>query len=288
MSRPGWFLPLIKLAYPSDFARIGWLIKRWPLARAVEKALFDGDRMLCLPRDRVIDVNLKLQGVDQIVLPSQLCDSVIDRLDYHVVMDFCVCRRSNECQRYPVQYGCLFMGEAAKGINPGWGRAVSKEAAKAHIRKCQDVGLIHLVGRSKLDTVWLGVGPGHKLLTICNCCPCCCIARGLPHFPENLASKIQRSPGVTVHVTDACSGCGTCSTAGCFADAIRVEADRATITDACRGCGRCVEACPQEAIRIDVDNVRILSDFDRQLSDVVELPDKREAARELQHTEPAG
>jgi hypothetical protein len=55
--------------------------------------------------------------------------------------------------------GCLFMGKAVLGINPALGRLVSKEEAHEHIRRCNEKGLFHLIGRNKLDTVWLGIGP---------------------------------------------------------------------------------------------------------------------------------
>ena len=37
-------------------------------------------------------------------------------------------------------------------------------------------------------------------------------------------------------------------------DAIRLVDGRATISDACRGCGRCVEACPNEAIALTIED----------------------------------
>ena len=69
------------------------------------------------------------------------------------------------------------MGEAAHGINPQLGRKVSKEEALEHLKKCREAGLVHVIGRNELDALWLGVRPGYKLLTVCNCCHCCCITR---------------------------------------------------------------------------------------------------------------
>jgi hypothetical protein len=90
-------------------------------------------------------------------------------------MNTCLCRDAKQCKDYPIDLGCLFLGEAALGINPRLGRGVTKREALEHIRRCREAGLVHLIGRNKLDTVWLGVGPGDKLLTICHCCPCCCL-----------------------------------------------------------------------------------------------------------------
>ena len=107
---------------------------------------------------------LELARDAQVVVPSALCDYLIDRMDYHVVMNFCICRRSNDCADYPRDYGCLFMGDAARGINPEWGRPVSRDEAKAHLRKCEETGLIHFLGKAKLDALWLGVGPGDEVV----------------------------------------------------------------------------------------------------------------------------
>jgi ferredoxin len=166
-------------------------------------------------------------------------------------MDSCICRASASCQDYPTDLGCLFLGEAALGINPELGRRVTKAEASQHVARCREAGLIHLVGRNKLDTVWLGTGPGHRLLTICNCCPCCCIWRILPHVKQEIGAKVTKMPGVEVTVTEQCVGCGTCLDT-CFVDAIQLVGDRAMITNECRGCGRCVEVCPQGAIDIQV------------------------------------
>jgi ferredoxin len=234
--------------------------------------------MVCLPRDetaragRVIQVGQEVTQQEQVVLPSDLCDHFIDRMDYHFIMDFCICRRSKECEDYPTEYGCIFMGEPARGINPKWGHEATKEEAKAHIRTCQEAGLIHFIGKSKLDTVWLGVGPGHKLFTICNCCPCCCINRGVAYFPENITRHLQRAPGVRVTVTDECTACGECTEDVCFAHAIELTGDRAVITDRCRGCGRCADHCAQDAIRLEIDTDRFLTETYARLSEVIDLP----------------
>ena len=287
MARPGWLLPLIKLIFPRNYQRLAPFIAPAPVAHALHKAMFDGDHMLCLPRDqtvadsvapagrgRVIEIGAELARDQQVVVPSALCDHIIDRMDYHVVMEFCLCRRSSDCTDYPRDYGCIFMGEAARGINPEWGRPVSREVAKAHIRRCQEAGLIHFMGKSKLDTLWLGVGPGDQLLTICNCCPCCCITRGLAYYPAEIADSIRRAPGVEVSVTEACTGCGRCAP-GCFAHAITVDGERAVISAACRGCGRCAEGCPESAIRIDIDPSRFVAESAAELAQVIELGEPR-------------
>jgi hypothetical protein len=130
------------------------------------------------------------------VLPSQVVEHFIQEASTHWIMDACLCRDASKCEDYPVDLGCLFLGQAAAGINPKLGRRVTAEEALAHVQRCREAGLIHLVGRNRLDQIWLGVGPGEKLLTICNCCPCCCLWRVLL--------------GDRAVIGDACRGCGRC------------------------------------------------------------------------------
>jgi Fe-S-cluster-containing hydrogenase component 2 len=140
-----------------------------------------------------------------------------------------------------------------------------------HVRRCREAGLVHLVGRNKLDTVWLGVGPGEKLMTICNCCPCCCLWKMLPQLTPTIANRITRMDGVSVSVTDRCSGCGSCCEGICFVDAIHLVDGLATIDDECRGCGRCVEVCPNEAIELHVASNAFVQRAIERLAPLVDL-----------------
>jgi ferredoxin len=143
------------------------------------------------------------------------------------------------------------MGDAVEGINPGLGHLATREEAHAHIDRAAQAGLIHVVGRNRLDTVWLGTGPAERLMTICNCCPCCCLYQILPHLSPEISRKYNRMPGVEVEVNpDLCIGCGACTRHICFLDAIHVENGKAVISADCRACGRCAEICPQKAIRL--------------------------------------
>ena len=252
MARPLWFVELLKKAFPQRFllARMTHL----PLfGRAVDHLLFQGDDILYLPKDRVIRIGASLDMPEEMALPSQVVEHFIERARYHWVMNACICRDAQGCKDYPIDLGCLFLGEAAAGINPKLGHRVTKEEALAHVRRARELGLVHLIGRNKLDTVWLGVGPGTRLVTICNCCPCCCLWRIAPHLAPSIGAKISRMPGVSVAVTGRCSGCGACTRGVCFVDAIRMDGRRAAISDACRGCGRCVDICPHKAIEISYD-----------------------------------
>jgi len=270
MARPLWLVEIIKKSFPRRFA-VARLTKAPVIGAMLEQWLFEGDDMIYLPKDGLIPVGESIQAPGRTVLPSQVVEHFIEAASHHWIMDSCLCREGGRCEKYPHNLGCLFLGEATLGINPRLGRRVSKDEAHKHVRRCREAGLVHLIGRNKLDAVWLGVGPGERLLTICNCCPCCCLWRVLPHVAATISERVGRMPGVTVRVSDRCQACGTCAQGTCFVDALRLSDDGAIITDACRGCGRCVTVCPNQAIDISIDLDRWLEPTIRRLSSLVDL-----------------
>jgi hypothetical protein len=151
------------------------------LGSIVDLCLFEGDGLIHLPQDNVIKIDQTLELAGDMVLPSQVVERFIEQANIHWIMNVCICRDASACEEYPIDLGCLFLGAAASGINPQMGRRVTTDEALEHGRRCREAGLVHLVGRNKLDTIWLGVGPGDRLLTICWCCPCCWLWRILPH-----------------------------------------------------------------------------------------------------------
>ena len=270
MSRPLWFVQLIKKTFPSRFLAAG-ATRVSILGRIMDRWFFEGDDLMVLPRDRVIQINHSLELPDEMVLPSEVVEHFIEKANYHWVMNTCLCRDAQQCEDYPIDLGCLFLGEAALGINSQLGRRVTKEEALEHVRRCREAGLVHLIGRNKLDTIWLGVGPGNRLLTICNCCPCCCLWGVLPYVAPRIGAKVTRMPGVTVAVGDRCVGCGTCTQGVCFVDAIQVVDQRAVISDDCRGCGRCVSVCPQAAIDLSVEYGRFVEESIARIAPLVNV-----------------
>jgi ferredoxin len=270
MSRPRWFVSLLKLAFPGRF--LAAKATAMPVLRnVIDHMLFEGDDLLYLPRDRVIQINQPVGLSAEMVLPAQVVEHFIEEANTHWIMNACICRDASKCEDYPIELGCLFLGEAASGINPELGHPVSKAEALEHARRCREAGLVHLIGRNKLDTIWLGVGPGERLLTICNCCPCCCLWRMLPYIAAPIGAKVTRMPGVTVTVNERCTGCGSCTLDVCFVDAIHLKDGRAVISSACRGCGRCVDVCTQKAIEIVIDPEQYVQQSIARISPLVDL-----------------
>ena len=270
MSRPIWFVELVKKVFPSRFL-LAQATRFPPLAALIDRWLFFGDQLYYLPQDHVIPIDRPIDHPGEMVLPSQVVEHFIREAHVHWLMNSCICRDANGCEGYPIELGCLFLGEAATGINPKLGRRVTEEEALTHLECCREAGLVHMVGRNKLDEIWLGVRPGERLLTICNCCPCCCLWRVLPSITPQIGVKVRRMPGVCVTVSDLCIGCGTCVGDICFVDAIQLVGNRSVISDACRGCGRCVTICPQDAIELTVDISSATQQVIDQIGPLVDL-----------------
>jgi len=245
-------IKIINRFFPQRF-RLANLTNYPLIGKVIDKLFFEEDNMYYLTKDSVIEINKEIDLPDNYVLPSKIVEHFIKEANFHWIMDFCICRKSNQCEDYPIELGCLFLGEAAKDIESSLGRRVTEEKALKHVEKCRDAGLVHLIGRNKLDPVWLDVRPGKKLMTICNCCPCCCLWKMLPDLNNDIEKKIKRMPGVDIEVNGNCIGCGRCIDV-CFVDAIKIKDGKAVIGDDCRGCGRCIEVCPEGAVELKVEN----------------------------------
>ena len=191
-------------------------------------------------------------------MPLKVVEHFIEEASHHVILDFCPCRNSIGCKDYPVDRGCIFLGEGARDINPGVGRHVSKEEALAHIRGGAELGLLPVIGKVDFDAVLLGVKDRNRLMTVCQCCPCCCLTTGLHYAPDSVRDGVvKRLEGLEVRVAGDCKGCGKC-VESCIFRQISLAGDRAVVGEACKGCGRCVAACPHGAIGITMNDADYL------------------------------
>ena len=273
MSRPLWFVNLLKKSFGLRF--LGAEMTKWPMiGDLMERALFNGhqtgDALFYLPKDRVV-IQQIIESQDNLAVPSIVVEHFIEEANHIFLMDRCICRDAADCQTYDHGIGCIFLGEAVLDINPKLGSLVDKETALAHVAKARQAGLVHLIGRDKIDAVWMGVRPSTRLMTICNCCPCCCLFRFLPNLAPKLQQKIERMPGVRVEVTEDCIGCGICADDICFIDAIYMEDGRAVIDADCRGCGHCADLCPENAIQVIIDREDYIENAIKRLSEAVDV-----------------
>lgn len=273
MARPLWVVNWLKKNFGLRY--IGAEMTKWPiLDRIMERALFNGhrtgDALFYLPKDRVL-INQPIEDPENFVIPSSVVSHFIEEASYVFLMNECICRSAAGCKDYDHSIGCIFLGEAVLDINPKLGRLVDKPTALAHVQHAREAGLVHLIGRDKIDAVWMGVKPSTKLMTICNCCPCCCLFRFLPNLAPKLQKKIERMPGVHIVVSENCTGCGKCTDNVCFIGAIHIEDGKAVISEDCRGCGNCVEVCPEGAISVVIEREDYIENAIRRLSQAVDV-----------------
>ena len=224
--------------------------------KLIDKMLFEDDEIVVIPN--TIKINQKIESDGSEFLPTDIIKEVIKRCDDIVIMNSCLCRTSNNCQDYPQDLGCIFLGPTSKKIPPHVGKRATVEEALDQLRRADEAGLSHIIGRNKIDTVWMNIRPGIGLLTICHCCPCCCLWKVYPNLDTEISDKLERLDGVRVELHEEnCKKCKKCLDA-CMFQAIDMKNGRITIdTDICRGCGLCTNRCKFDAITIEYDDATI-------------------------------
>ena len=200
-----------------------------------------------------LPINAELSH-EEIPLPEEVVHEFIDLASHRWIMNVCGCRHAYNCQNHSQDIGCLFMGRSVLEAMPGLGRLVSKEEAHEHVKKAVAQNLIPAMGKNKIDHFFLNIKDKGRLLCVCFCCDCCCIAgffRDLPIAQLNrIAPPIK---GLEDTVTDKCTGCGTCVDS-CIYKAISIKAGKSVRSEYCRQCGRCVMKCPSGGVRITLNN----------------------------------
>lgn len=244
---------IIRRTFRSRF-KLASLTERSVIFRnLVRRLFFEGDDIQVIPRNSSIEINHRIQVPENVALPSEVLRRMILRSRYIFRMDFCICRVSSGCSSYPHDLGCLFLGPGAMRISEKVGRLISAEEALEHIERCQEAGLVHIIGRNRIDSVWLNSGPHDELLSVCSCCECCCLWKMTPLLSEDIASSITPMEGVELKREESsCVLCGRCEEA-CFTGAIAVGKELEHDARKCLICGRCAERCPEGAIKIIMD-----------------------------------
>jgi ferredoxin len=243
MGRPFWQIRILTLFWP-----LRNLLARmvgWPVTGRWLRSVFRDDRASYIP------VQTEIQRPESTPLPSVFVEQLIEKSSFRFILHRCLCRTLEACRHFPPEIGCLFLGEGAKEIDPGLGRAATVEEALTHHRRARSLGLIPMVGKVGWDSIWLGVGRRKSLLTICHCCDCCCYFRLYRFLPAEVAGTLKKLEGLEIHIEESCDGCGICAER-CFMQAITLQDGKAVIGDRCRGCGRCALVCPRQAIRLSL------------------------------------
>ena len=218
-----------------------------------------------------IPINEDIEGIEEIALPEEILDRLVERAKHRVIVNFCPCRTAMKCQNHPRDIGCLHMGESALSIPEKSRREVGVEAAKAHIREAIKSGLVPIAGKVRADNYFAMIPDEGKLLSLCFCCDCCCMTRFTRVVPHEVMDGMQYPlEGLSLEVTDSCVGCGICASK-CYINAIEMKDGCAAHGPKCRICGRCVINCPNNAIKLKYDTHHDINDVVERIGSLVEF-----------------
>jgi len=211
-----------------------------------------------------IPINESLELADNVILPFAVTEYFIENASLIFKMNYCGCRKRENCKKYDHSIGCLWLGRDVARINvpPEVGHIATKEEALELEREAYEAGLVPTIGREKADSWLMGALPdeGH-FMSLCHCCPCCCVLGKLRYGPKEFSNILQRMEGITVQVDEElCVGCGACTKVCIFQDALKLINGKAHINqENCKGCGRCASKCPNRAITIKIDSLESIN-----------------------------
>jgi NAD-dependent dihydropyrimidine dehydrogenase PreA subunit len=203
-----------------------------------------------------INRDLGYQGkASNTVTPIHMVQRAIEESSYRVVMNKCMCRDCHSCKNYPIELGCIMLGEACrKMVSSGIARYVTVEEALDHLEHAAQLGLVSVTAWAEIEALWMGISPEQheRYMEICLCCPCCCI--GFHQLKKVMSVPVMkdrfRSVGWKACCTGDCISCGLCVDA-CPMDAIELSGKGISVSDECIGCGLCAFQCPEKAIAME-------------------------------------
>lgn len=197
---------------------LAFRMTNWPLIRELGRPVIDyrNTNLTYVP------IHQEMELPAGTAAPLSVIEHFIREASHHVILRRCPCRSENGCRDFDPYFGCTFLGPAARDVDPEVGRHVSMEEALEHLHRATEMGLVSCLGKFRGDAIMLGVRDHHRLMTICHCCPCCCISTAIPLASREARDLLVRMEGLVVEVDE----------------------------ERCRGCGKCVEACVFRQVRL--------------------------------------
>jgi len=227
-----------------------------------------------------VPVNYSLGKYENVVVPYKVFEYFINKAS-NIVLRTCPCREHWECKNYPIEIGCIFMGDDTKRmvLSDDQGRVATKGEALEHVRKAIDAGLIPLIGRNVAEAEnGHGVKDTGHFLGGCFCCECCCIGIKTREygFSDSMSGDSYGGmEGIKIKVdSEKCVGCGKCIEA-CAYKARKIIDGKAKVNPImCVGCGRCVNACQHGATSIEIEDPDYIENFIAKIESIVDVTDQ--------------
>jgi ferredoxin len=196
---------------------------------------------------RIVPVETPLDAVEELILPSQTVEAIINKFD-DIAVGHCFCRQrrsllGDPCKTNAPVLNCFSFGKSARHTSAqGFAKKVTREEALNILKEAEQAGLIHKAFHP-------GSRESSPETSICNCCKDCCDT--LRIWRDGTLPMINSTNTLSVIDTVACTGCGTCLD-WCPTDAIVLNQAGVAQRDegACLGCGVCARFCPESAISL--------------------------------------
>lgn len=222
-----------------------------------------------------VPINKSLGTYESKVIPYKVFEHFIEKSSHIVLMDYCGCRKFNDCQNHDIALGCLYIGDDTlqMKITENRGHIATKEEALERVRLAIDDGLIPLLGRAMGESGGYGVKDEGHFLACCFCCDCCCInGKIMTHGPNANLTMFSRMEGLSVNVDeDLCEGCGKCVEVCVFRGMELVDGVAKVDQERCLGCGRCAEVCPTGASTIEIDDISRVDELINKIEEYVDV-----------------
>jgi ferredoxin len=196
---------------------------------------------------RVISLDKKVEVPEEIVLPSQTVEKIIEKFD-DIAVGHCFCRQRHKtlgdsCDLNAPMLNCFTFGKSARHtVAQGFAKPVTKEEALKIMKEAEKVGLVHKAFHP-------GSNVSRPETSICNCCKDCCDTFNF--WRDGALPLINSTYYLSVIDQDLCTGCGIC-VERCPTDAITLNAEGVAERDeaSCVGCGICARFCPEQAVSL--------------------------------------
>ncbi|MTJ82814.1 MAG: hypothetical protein F8N37_17640 [Telmatospirillum sp.] len=199
-----------------------------------------------------LPLNIEIPDATSVAVPIDMIKAAIHRAGYILALNHCLCRDSHNCQTYPHDLACLFLGKAAHVTEKhGLGRVVTAEEACAQVDRAASLGLVGQALWVEVEQyVWGFENESlENFLEICFCCPCCCTALNITRNSTLDVRRRFKSAGWSAQVSDSCVMCGKCAPV-CPQHAISYDTGKTHISGECFGCGLCARECSVDAISL--------------------------------------